>query len=956
MATTPNRTKVIDYRTLLKSSTSRGPQSKAASSGWSEELMGMLTPTQLAEMFPDYYKKALPDVGGFKKATSQRYSGGKAPAGTEYAEPYKPRGKGPAGERTGTWKPRKTPIPGGRGETPFTLTDEQKKVLKDMRKEPIAINDPRVEFLLRIPKDELSKYGIKSSTNDSGIPTFSMTTKSSSMSDEAVIKEIESHGSTNLTERIAKNTLLGETGKKEFIDKSAKDGGAIGQISPDTKGSKSYGWLGVNSGFENNAGKGSALVFAQENPSFGLTATPGTREFDQQWIAAATKDPEGFHKAQLAYYQKHILEPTKKSLEKAGLPKDAVENPRIQSFISDRAIQHGQTLALDVDNKAMADAWKRSNGDVKKFMEEMNNYDRSILHKRFGKAIASGKYNERGSETRLRKRIQSALSITDEEIARSKALGPNPTKEQIDEYRNQLVEIEAKKNENLITERIGEEIKNEPKNTFSTIRGDGTPKNTTENTTAVAPIIGAETPNNGSVIPGYDPTKTYSGYGNANEEYVNKSFLPSQNMLAELGMSKAVGENPFIREGRFYEKGNAGVSDVHSKTGHHYGTHGILASDISGGGYRPEFKKLVGSKKQSRATISTFGNLMFTEKARAMLRPGELINQNRTINMRSGPMNVIQHGGHPSHVHYAPGKGLTKQDYDAFRDAVFKNPDSFVGPNGEPYGRQWVEHMHKQGLYNRNEDGTYSLNLDKYPEIKAAKEKEEAIEKAKKEAEAKVTATPATDVSAAATTTATGPKATDVKPETTAEPETTAAAPPPAETKKSETPPEAKPEQANTVSVKAAGGEVENAKSLMEVPIDKSITTGGENKVLYNVEKGKPVAAISDREDVSYNEDRNVLKVTPATRPNPKELVGNERNDMPAQEKQTAIAEQQRQQRQDAISQQPSPGHNTYDITHPATSYFGNNAALRAYYAAKFAEHGDPAAYNHHNVGSANFA
>ena len=34
-------------------------------------MLSMLTPTQFAELFPKYYQKLLPDVGGFREAISK---------------------------------------------------------------------------------------------------------------------------------------------------------------------------------------------------------------------------------------------------------------------------------------------------------------------------------------------------------------------------------------------------------------------------------------------------------------------------------------------------------------------------------------------------------------------------------------------------------------------------------------------------------------------------------------------------------------------------------------------------------------------------------------------------------------------------------------------------------------------------------------------------------------------
>jgi hypothetical protein len=86
----------VDYKTLLRNTTiSDRVGLTRTSSG--QQLLSALTPTELANIFPDYYKRSNPDVSGFIEATARRYGRGKSQIpGTEYVENAKP------GKKTGT--------------------------------------------------------------------------------------------------------------------------------------------------------------------------------------------------------------------------------------------------------------------------------------------------------------------------------------------------------------------------------------------------------------------------------------------------------------------------------------------------------------------------------------------------------------------------------------------------------------------------------------------------------------------------------------------------------------------------------------------------------------------------------------------------------------------------------------------------------------------------------------
>ena len=109
------------------------------------------------------------------------------------------------------------------------------------------------------------------------------------------------------------------------------------QIAIDTPfngvSSKSYGFIGINSA------TGSASRFAGMFPEFGLTAKPGSAEFDRQWMNAVRSRPEEMVEAQIQYHRESVAGPSRNLAEK-HLPHLANDG-RLISFIEDARVQMG---------------------------------------------------------------------------------------------------------------------------------------------------------------------------------------------------------------------------------------------------------------------------------------------------------------------------------------------------------------------------------------------------------------------------------------------------------------------------------------------------------------------------------------------------------------------------------------------------------------------------------------
>ncbi|MEM8794093.1 MAG: hypothetical protein AAGE61_00895 [Pseudomonadota bacterium] len=196
----------------------------------------------------------------------------------------------------------------------------------------------------------------------------------------------------------ARNTAAFETGTSDLLAASS-------QIFTDTGGSRSYGALGLNSGFGKSAGGGSVGEFASANPEFGLTARPGSPEFDNQWREAAEKYGQAFVAAQVRNLSGTVGPRAQTSLSEVGGDRFAGD-PRVQSFITDATVQYGPSI---VKKHFRAGAQGNS---PEEFIELAAQSMRDNLQGDFRTYLSGvGRGNERGLLNRIDKRVRSSLEF-----------------------------------------------------------------------------------------------------------------------------------------------------------------------------------------------------------------------------------------------------------------------------------------------------------------------------------------------------------------------------------------------------------------------------------------------------------------------------------------------------------------------------------------------------------------
>ena len=242
----------VDYTKLIDKM-SIGERVSMIRSDEGRQLLSMLTPYQLSEMFPDYYKKNYPDVGAALKSISNPSF---KPLSREEADKQMAEGAARLTSRERTAIPETKPAwlrrieeqtgktisdPGAKAQ----LSGAKKELLKEMESAGVKSDDPRAKFLGNLSEDDLKKAGISKQTDAQGnivyrraeISQAEIQAESQKMASAGVVKIVSAgHGQPTVVEyadgRIEKRTgdrgwRNNNPGNIEYGD-FAKKMGAIG--------------------------------------------------------------------------------------------------------------------------------------------------------------------------------------------------------------------------------------------------------------------------------------------------------------------------------------------------------------------------------------------------------------------------------------------------------------------------------------------------------------------------------------------------------------------------------------------------------------------------------------------------------------------------------------------------------------------------------------------------------
>lgn len=415
---------------LLKMSASARRRFLMSREGRTEALSGGMTPTERALLFPDYFKKTIPEHMRDKDRLVQgRFGGG-------------PDGHGVMTPRSGgggrsAWR-------SGGDESTEPVVSKYGSDTIDALLKGEQLDKKQTEYILKLSPEIRKKFKIKTHTLPAGISVGGqrnfITIGRSDPSDEAIEKRALSNqrGTEGLTEAIAASVSRGETG-------SGKIGIAqLAQAAPDAKNSRSYGFMGMNSG--PNHSSGTIHTFIKKYPELGFgNLKPGSAAFNNKWAQVSRENAAVMKKAQLEFFEENFVNKTKTGLKHSNIPEHIQKDPAVISYFTDKAIQQGAG-SIKRDSKHIAKAWDGAKGDINNFLVNMNQNEREHLKTRFESAYKSGQYRERGNETRLKKRLRGAheaAKVKSSKVSKDDLSSAQDYSYQKDKARQQLIKEES---------------------------------------------------------------------------------------------------------------------------------------------------------------------------------------------------------------------------------------------------------------------------------------------------------------------------------------------------------------------------------------------------------------------------------------------------------------------------------------------------------------------------------
>lgn len=218
-------------------------------------------------------------------------------------------------------------------------------------------------------------------------------------------------------ESIGKRAIYDITSQLETGAKNPLVG--VGNITHGDKGGASaYG----NWGLQGHPGQSNLSVnefIREQDPDgfrFGLTARPGTSEFDRQWRTAAREKPEELHRAEIAYHDKHITANIVPDLKKAGVSDAVARDPRVQAYISDRNVQYGDNAVNDYSSRIRSAA-AHAGDDPVQFIRNLSLLDKGGVEQNFHTWLREHRTKgerrpEAGLYARVERREKLALGIS----------------------------------------------------------------------------------------------------------------------------------------------------------------------------------------------------------------------------------------------------------------------------------------------------------------------------------------------------------------------------------------------------------------------------------------------------------------------------------------------------------------------------------------------------------------
>lgn len=249
-------------------------------------LFTALTPSDLASLFPDYYKRILPDVSGFRRAVSAQSAKESAIAAGKLEERLSAVESKTASIMT-PWAQRQK-----QASAPAQLSPEQAAAFQKIQQGAIGLNSPDAKFFSSLSTSQLASIGIYKTKDNTGAEVYRYNAPEVSREEAVGRLMTGGDGRFNWATRAATTTDINQRASQ--IMRWAKEFGAN-----DAAAAALVGNVRQESGFKANS-----LNTNGEN-SFGLFQLNGDRQTGlRRWAAANGRDPSD-PRSQVEYVLKH---------------------------------------------------------------------------------------------------------------------------------------------------------------------------------------------------------------------------------------------------------------------------------------------------------------------------------------------------------------------------------------------------------------------------------------------------------------------------------------------------------------------------------------------------------------------------------------------------------------------------------------------------------------------------
>lgn len=256
-------------------------------------LFSMLTPTDLALLFPDYFKRVKPDVSGFRAAISKQSAEQQAAAQGSFLERLSAVEATAAGASLGAAGAAAYTKAGGAGvgtRPQAQLTTEQMAAWNKLQQGALDINSPEGKIFGKLSAAQLASLGISKSKSNVGADVYQY--------QQPQVTQEETLGRMQQPSGGSMKQVIDNAAKKYGVDPRIMYGIVAGESGAKTKGGYDVGDVGQGGSFgpfQLFVGGGEGNKFMQMHPGANLrsaSSIPLQADYVAMRIAQIQKNKE----------------------------------------------------------------------------------------------------------------------------------------------------------------------------------------------------------------------------------------------------------------------------------------------------------------------------------------------------------------------------------------------------------------------------------------------------------------------------------------------------------------------------------------------------------------------------------------------------------------------------------------------------------------------------------------